>query len=64
MSLLELFVDVDYPSIFSAASVPDLAARFGATAESIIQANPGLELAHLQVGQALTIPIPAYAPAK
>ncbi len=45
-------------------TLPDLAARFGATLESIIQANPGPELAHLQVGQALTIPIPAYAPAK
>jgi hypothetical protein len=45
-------------------TLPDLAARFGATLESIIQANPGLELAHLQVGQALTIPIPVYAPAE
>jgi hypothetical protein len=45
-------------------TLPDLAVRFGATPESIRQANPGLELAHLQVGQALTIPIPAYAPEK
>lgn len=43
-------------------TLPDLAARFGALPESIHQANPGLNLANLQVGQPLTIPIPPYSP--
>ncbi len=41
-------------------TLPDLAARFGAMPESIAQANPGLDLGHLSVGQPLTIPIPPY----
>ncbi len=41
-------------------TLPDLATRFGAMLESIIQANPGLDLANLQVGQPLTIPIPPF----
>lgn len=43
-------------------TLPDLAARFGATPESLVQANPGLDLTHLQVGQPLTIPIPPFSP--
>ena len=43
-------------------TLPELAARFGATLESLVQANPGLDLANLQVGQPLTIPIPPYPP--
>ncbi len=43
-------------------TLPDLAARFGAMPESLVQANPGLDLANLQVGQPLTIPIPPYSP--
>ena len=43
-------------------TLPDLAARFGATPESLVQANPGLDLANLHVGQTLTIPIPPYPP--
>jgi hypothetical protein len=43
-------------------TLPELAARFGATLESLAQANPGLDLANLQVGQPLTIPIPTYIP--
>ena len=43
-------------------TLPELAARFGATLESLVQANPGLDLANLQVGQPLTIPIPLYLP--
>lgn len=43
-------------------TLPDLAARFGALPESILQANPGLNLTNLQVGQPLTIPIPLYSP--
>jgi hypothetical protein len=43
-------------------TLPELAARFGATLESLIQANPGMDLADLQVGQPLTIPIPPYSP--
>ncbi len=43
-------------------TLPELAARFGATLESLVQANPGLDLANLQVGQPLTIPIPPYLP--
>jgi hypothetical protein len=41
-------------------TLPDLAARFGAMPESLVQANPGLDLANLQVGQPLTIPIPPF----
>ena len=41
-------------------TLPDLATRFGAMLESIIQANPGLDLTNLQVGQPLTIPIPPF----
>ena len=41
-------------------TLPELAARFGATLESLVQANPGMDLANLQVGQPLTIPIPPY----
>lgn len=41
-------------------TLPDLATRFGAMLESIIQANPGQDLANLQVGQPLTIPIPPF----
>jgi len=41
-------------------TLPDLAAHFGAMPESLVQANPGLDLANLQVGQPLTIPIPPY----
>jgi hypothetical protein len=43
-------------------TLPELAARFGATLESLVQTNPGLDLANLQVGQPLTIPIPTYLP--
>jgi hypothetical protein len=43
-------------------TLPDLAAYFGASYESIAQANPGLDLANLQVGQLITIPIPPYPP--
>ena len=43
-------------------TLPELAARYGATLESLVQANPGLDLANLQVGQPLTIPIPPYRP--
>ena len=41
-------------------TLPELAARFGAIPESLVQANPGLDLANLQVGQLLSIPIPLY----
>jgi hypothetical protein len=41
-------------------TLPELAARFGALPESLVQANPGMDLANLQVGQLLTIPIPLY----
>jgi LysM repeat protein len=41
-------------------TLPDLADRFGAIPESLAQANPGLDLAHLVVGQPLKIPIPPY----
>jgi len=41
-------------------TLPELAARFGAMPESLVQANPGLDLANLQVGQPLTIPIPLF----
>jgi len=41
-------------------TVPDLASRFGAIPEGLIQANPGIDLANLQVGQVITIPIPHY----
>jgi nucleoid-associated protein YgaU len=41
-------------------TLPDLAARFEAVLESIVEANPGVDLANLQVGQTLTIPIPSY----
>jgi hypothetical protein len=43
-------------------TLPELAARFGAIPESLVQANPGMDLANLQVGQLLTIPIPLYHP--
>ena len=43
-------------------TLPKSAARFGATLESLVQANPGLDLANLQVGQPVTIPIPPYPP--
>jgi len=43
-------------------TLPELAARFGATLESLVQANPDLDLANLQVGQPITIPIPPYPP--
>lgn len=43
-------------------TLPELAARYGARPESIVQANPGLDLANLQVGQPLIIPIPPYTP--
>jgi LysM repeat protein len=43
-------------------TLPELAARFGAIPESLAQANPGMDLANLQVGQLLTIPIPLYRP--
>ena len=43
-------------------TLPEMAARFGTTIESLIQANPGLDLANLQVSQPLTIPIPLYSP--
>ena len=43
-------------------TLPELADRFGATIESLVQANPGLDLANLQVGQPLTISIPLYLP--
>ena len=41
-------------------TLPELGARFGASLESLVQSNPGLDLANLQVGQPLTIPIPLY----
>jgi len=41
-------------------TLPELATRFGTTLESLVQANPDLDLANLQVGQPLTIPIPPY----
>lgn len=41
-------------------TLPELAAAYGTTIESLEQANPGLELSHLQVGQPLIIPIPLY----
>jgi len=43
-------------------TLPELAARFGTTLESLEQANPGLDLANLQVNQTLTIPIPSFYP--
>ncbi|HEX9091265.1 MAG TPA: LysM domain-containing protein [Anaerolineales bacterium] len=43
-------------------TLPELATRFGALLENLVQANPGLDLANLQVGQLLTIPIPTYPP--
>lgn len=43
-------------------TLPDLVARFGATMESLVQANPGLDQMNLQVGQTLTIPIPPFTP--
>ncbi len=43
-------------------TLPELAARFGALPESLVQANPGLDLTNLQVGQPLTIPIPPFLP--
>ncbi len=43
-------------------TLPELATRFGATLESLAQANPGLDLANLQVGQPVTIPIPPFPP--
>ena len=43
-------------------TLPELAARFGALLESLVQANPGLDLANLRVGQPLTIPIPPFYP--
>jgi len=43
-------------------TLPELATRFGAIMESLVQTNPGLDLANLQVGQLLTIPIPPYPP--
>lgn len=43
-------------------TLPKLAARFGATLESLVLANPGLDLVNLQVGQLVTIPIPPYPP--
>ncbi len=41
-------------------TLPELAARFGTTIENLEEANPGLDLANLQVNQPLTIPIPPY----
>ena len=41
-------------------TLPDLVSRFGAIPEGLIQANPGIDLANLQVGQVITIPIPHY----
>lgn len=43
-------------------TLPELAARFGTTLGNLEQANPGLDLANLQIDQVLTIPIPAYTP--
>lgn len=43
-------------------TLPNLVARFGATMESLVQANPGLDQANLQVGQTLTILIPPFTP--
>jgi hypothetical protein len=43
-------------------TLPELAARFGSKLESLVQANPGVDLANLQVGQSLAIPIPPYSP--
>jgi hypothetical protein len=43
-------------------TLPELAARFGALPKSLAQANPALDLANLQVGQLLMIPIPPYPP--
>jgi LysM repeat protein len=43
-------------------TLPELAARFGALPESLVQANPGMDLANLQVGKPLMIPIPPYPP--
>lgn len=40
--------------------LPELVARFGAFPESLVQANPGIDLANLQVGQPIMIPIPPY----
>ena len=42
--------------------LPELATQYGTTIESLIQANPGLDPARLQVGQSLTIPVPFYLP--
>lgn len=44
-------------------TLPELAARFGSSPESLVQANPGMDLAYLQVGQPIMIPIPPYHPA-
>lgn len=43
-------------------TLPNLAARFGADLESLIQANDGMDLTNLQVSQVITIPIPSYQP--
>lgn len=43
-------------------TLPELAARFGASFEVLVEANPGLDLANLQIGQPVTIPIPLYQP--
>ena len=49
-------------TVRSGDTLPELAARFDAIPESLVQANPGLDLANLQVGQLLMIPIPPYRP--
>lgn len=41
-------------------TLPDLVTHYGAIPESLVQANPGMDLANLQVGQVITIPIPVY----
>ena len=43
-------------------TLPELAAHFGAFPENLVQANPGMDLANLQVGQPIMIPIPPYHP--
>lgn len=43
-------------------TLPYLVSRYGTTPESLQQANPDADLANLQVGSPLTIPIPSYTP--
>lgn len=43
-------------------NLPYLVVLFGASVESLIQANPGADMVNLKVGQVVTIPIPDYQP--